>query len=399
MRLKIGSKVRVESILKAITCLIGLLGYLAVLRYIDILYSLLFPVVLLISFLFEKRRNFLIPRSLLNTVSLGVILFTVLRITPETLVINITEAFVILLAIKFLEKKRFRDYMQIYTISFFMLSASALITVDIIFLLYFFLLIFLLTVAVVLLSYHTEDPALVLDYNVVYRILSKSLLIPAAVIPLTALFFVILPRHETFLFDLSAGINRARSGFTDSIRLGSVSEIQEDSSVIFRAKMERIDPDLLYWRGIVFDFFDGTTWRRSEKSNTGKAATTDIKGRRVSQQIYLEPYQGRYLFAIDKPVLVRSMKKRGNFIYSLSKRPEKRIIYKAISVLSDTIPADSMGNEMYLQLPGRISSKITGLVKEISLNRSKKELTEHLLRFLKDGSYRYEGTTRINVPS
>ena len=94
----------------------------------------------------------------------------------------------------------------------------------------------------------------------------------------------------------------ARSGFTEEVQLGEVSEIQEDNSVVLRAEMEILSESQLYWRGIVLDEFDGILWKRGPDIADNRLGK--MTGRTIAQNIYLEPGASRYLFALDKPVSI-----------------------------------------------------------------------------------------------
>lgn len=383
----------VGSIVKAITYLIALLGFLSVFRHIDALYSVSFLCLLLFSLYFEYRKRFFIPRWILNIFSLFVLILSFLRLGSADLVQTALEALIILTGIKFLEEKKFRDYMQIYLISILLLSGSSLITSDIVFLPYLLCLVFLLTLAMVMLTYHAEDPSLRLGRRAIIKILLKSLLIPAVAVPLTALMFVVLPRtnYTPLLGFLNRG-EKAKTGFTDNVRLGTVSEIQEDASVIFRAGMEPVDAESLYWRGIVLDYFDGVGWKSLGRSDSEKATTLPVvKGKRIEQTIYLEAYENRNLFAVDKPLSVSmpGAKFNGDLTALAAKNIDRRIRYEAVSVLSDTIPGKMKNEAAYLQLPETVSPEITGLVGELSLNRDKKQTAEAILKYLRGGRYRY----------
>lgn len=379
------SKIRVETIVKIITYLTGLTGFVSVYRHISPFYSLSFLFIYLLSIYLDYKKTSFISRWALNALSVVVIVISFFQLNLDDPVPTMLEGLLILLAIKFLEAKKFRDYMQIYAITVFLLAGSALMTIDIIFLVYFLILTFMLTVAIVLLTYYTHDPALELGKGVVYKIVLKSLFIPLISIPLTSLMFVILPRTNFPLLNYLNREGKAMTGFTDNVRLGDVSSIQEDASIIFRANMERIDDDFLYWRGVVMDYFNGGSWRAIEKTNMGKSSY--IRGKIIKQTIYLEPYGNKYLPALDKPLSVslKDVKIYKDFTVSLSDNIEGRLKYDVFSFLSETINEADIDRDRYLQLPEGISPDITALVKSLSSGKNNREAIEVFLNFFLRG--------------
>ncbi len=382
--------IRIEDIAKTISYLIAIVGFLSVFRHINLIYSISFIALLYSSIYLDLKKSIFIPRWILNTVSLLIIAMYLIRINLDDLVVPTLESLLLLLAIKFFERKGFRDYMQIYILVVFLLAGSALMSLDMIFLLYFLVLVFLITTAIIMLTYYSQDPNMTLEKGVIFKILSKSLLVPFILIPLSALMFLILPRTKYPLFDFLNRGGTASTGFTDIVRLGGVSDIQEDASVIFRAKMDKIESDSLYWRGIVLDKFDGVTWRPSDTESVIREQSMVI-GKRIYQEIYLEPYENKYLFGIDKPLFlsIPNIKKLEDLTFLYHKNIDRRIKYDAISIISDSLVDDNIDIDKYLQLPEKGLKKIRESVEKLSKNNTKKETINEILTFLKYGQYKY----------
>jgi len=323
--------------------------------------------------------------------SIAVILFSFYRFSSADLVTQIVEALLILLAIKFLEDKKFRDYMQIYAIVLFLLAGLALLSLDIVFIVYLLVTIILLTTSIVLLTYYSEDPNLEFTREITVKIVLKSMYIPLIAIPLAAAMFVILPRTQYPILGFLNREDRAKTGFTDNVRLGGVSGIQEDASVILRANMAKIDETELYWRGVVLDYFDGISWRNLNKNLAIPTKGIDVKGVQVRQTIYLEPYNNNFLFAIDKPVHIslRGSRKFNDLTFATYGYIEKRIKYEAISVVSDTMHEPLLNKDIYLQLPRNISSRVKNLVQNITSGKNREDIIRSLYMYLNDGKYGY----------
>jgi transglutaminase-like putative cysteine protease len=387
----------VEDAVKALSFLIGITGALAAARYTGPAYSLAFFSLCAVAMLFEYQRRFLIPRWLLTLATVAFVGVSLMRMSLQNFVQPAVEALMILLAIKFLEEKKFRDYMQIYVLSVFLLAGSALLSLDIVFLAYFLALLFLLAAAMVLLTYYVEDRTMKLPLSTIRGIVLKSLFIPLASIPLALVLFVVLPRTSYPLFNLLSRGGGAATGFSDTVGLGQVAAIQEDAAVIMRVRMQKVDDDLLYWRGIVLDHFDGESWQRTTGNPAGGNRRFVVPGRTVSQTIYLDPYGNRYLFALDKPLSIRipDVGKSGDLTYVLANTITRKLKYEAHSVLSDTLPENDIDRDRYLQVPATGMEKIRKLAHSLAAGQSREKTAEAILHFLKNGEYTYSLT---NLP-
>ncbi len=358
------SKVRTRSIVTLLSYLAVITGFLSVIRHIHVSYLALFLAILAISFYLEIKRKQLIsptgvekaflPRWLLNILSLFVVSISFFRVDAdmENLVTVGIETLLILSGIKLMEDKKPRDHLQIYIISLFLIAGSALLTLSISFVLYFALYTFVFTSGIVMLTYHSESSNLEMEVRTVAKVLLRSLLLPVLAIPLTVIFFTLLPRtNYPFLNFLNREV--ARSGFTETVKLGHISEIQEDATTVFRASMERVREDQLYWRGIVLDYFDGSGWKVREERV--KADEPTLRGKGIKQVIYLEPYENRYLFSLDKPMYlsIRKAKVSEGMVITINENVSRRIRYEAYSVPSDVIPVKMIDRDRYLQLPER----------------------------------------------
>ena len=386
-----GGAIYIETIIKLITYLVGMLGFLSVFRHIDVFFNIAFLSLFSLSLYFEYSKKFYISRWVLNSLSLLVIFFSFYRFKLGDLVTQIIEALLILLAIKFIEDKKFRDYMQIYAIVLFLLAGLGLLSLDITFIVYLLILVFLLTTSIVLLTYYSQDHNLYFTKQTVIKIVLKSMYIPLVAIPVAVLMFVILPRTQYPLFHFLNRADKAKIGFTDNVRLGVVSNIQEDSSAILRVNMEKIEDNNLYWRGIVLDYFDGTSWKSTSKDKASMSLPAPSKGRSVKQLIYLEPYENRYLFALDKPVYIfyRGARKYDDFTFISTGYIEKRIRYEAVSIITDTISESEIEESKYLQIPDNLSPEIAKLVKRIAIHKDETKNMQSIYAFLNDGTYKY----------
>ncbi len=379
-------RIRIKTALLVVSYIIALTGFFSVNLHIDFSYALIFMVLFVAGVIFDYKEYYPVPRFLLNALSLLFVLYKFFTASLEDPIIPIVEALVFLLGIKLIENKRFRDYLQIYVISIFLLAGSALISIDITFLLYFSVLFFCVVIAIVLLAFYSESPKLSVEKNVMIKILTTGFVIPVIAIPFSVFLFVVLPRTDYPIFSfLNHGV-KASTGFSDSVKLGEISDIQEDESVIMRVSMPQINSNFLYWRGIVLSYFDGREWKRIETLEKD----VYINGEKVKQTVVLEPYGDKYLFALDKPVKIKylnEIKPSDDFVYQKVSSVKKRIKYEAVSVISNRIYAENIERELYLQLPDRVKENLKDFARKFKRKNPIKTVYD-ILNFLRD-NYTY----------
>ncbi len=382
--------IKIESLVRFLSYAIGILGFISIFRNIGITYSVFFASLFAFSIYFDIRQKNPLPRWALNIFSFVFVVIAFMRFTMDDPVKPVVETLLILLAIKFLEKKFIRDYMQIYLISVLLLAGSALLSLNIGFAVYLLIMMFLLSIAIVSLTYYSEDKDLILKADTIKSLILKSTIIPAMAIPITVILFIILPRTSYPLLNF---LNRetAVTGFTDSVRLGGISDIQIDETIIMRIKIKEIAPEKLYWRGIVLDFFDGISWRNSGSEISSITETLDIKGQKIGYTVYLEPSYNKYLFFLDKPHIRYPIKLTAfdDLTYTLRENLNRRIRYDAESVISEVLPERDISKDKYLQLPKIRFENIMAKVKEITENKDEQSSAEAILKFLKYGDYKY----------
>lgn len=81
-------------------------------------------------------------------------------------------------------------------------------------------------------------------------------------LPLMLALFFFFPRPEAPLWQFQQQGKQSKTGLGASVSAGEVSQLAQDNSVAFRATFEGAMPPQaeLYWRGPVFEAYDGLTW-------------------------------------------------------------------------------------------------------------------------------------------
>ncbi len=385
-------QIKIISIVKGLTYVIGALSFAAAFRHINSIYSFLFLIMLVLSLYFEFKK-IVISRWILYALSIAIIIFFLTIVNLDDFVTQMMEALFILMGIKFLEQKKVRDYMQIYAISLFLLAGLGLLAPGIIFVVYVLFFIFILSINFIFLTYYSQNPNLEFTQETIKKIVFKCLWIPVLALPLSVIIFAILPRSHYPILDFLNKHDRAKTGFTDNVRLGDVSGIQEDTSIIFRAGMEKIDEKELYWRGITLDYFDGTSWKGTERKAYIESASDRprVNGKNVTQVIFLEPYHSSYYFTLDKPLFIvqRRAKKLDDLTFIAPFYIERKIRYEVTSALTDTIFEEGIDQNKYLQIPQNISRNITKLAKTLMVEKNRTKTVENCFQYLNSGQYKY----------
>ncbi len=391
--------IRVSVLLNSLTYCSAAVSYISVAKYLNGFYAGAFIPFLLLAIRLDHRRTVKIGRWVFNFVSISVLLISVSRITADFLVEPIVEAILSLVVVKLLDVKEFRDYMQIYALCMFLLVGSTLMSFSSVFVVYFSLLLVFLTVSLILLAHFARDPEMTISRRALGRVMQISILICAVAIPSSLLFFIILPRTSYPLFNFLNRKGIAQSGFTDNVELGKISEIQEDRHAVFRAQMDRVREEDLYWRGLVLDSFDGRSWKSDKDGEDidrgpgafGNASGAGDAGKAIQQTIFLEPYGKEYLFALDRPAHVAAKNVRRLAGMTFASRDEifNTIRYTAISVMSPVLPEQLEDNDTYLALPAGFAPRIRKLAESMSDGKDTALAAETFFRFLRDGDFKY----------
>ena len=382
-------KYSIENVLKILSYLIGFEIFLFSFRNVSFLYLSISLIIFILAIYKDFIKYFSINRNLLNFITIIFIVLIFMRITLQDIITPALESLLVLLSIKFIEDKETRDYLQIFLISILIFVGTTIFSFEISFIIYFLIFIFLFNLAIVFLTYFSQDKKLTFSLKEITKISYKTTLIPLISIPITIFLFFALPRTPYPFFNFSGSTLTARSGFSENVKLGTVSNIQEDNSIIFRANMEKIDDEHLYWRGITLEYFEGDEWSDIDTGPIDKKIK--VEGNTIYQTIYLEPYSGTYFFGLDKPVNVtgnRNIFKKDDFTFYTKDILSNRVRYDVISILSDTIEEKIPQNSYYLQLPENISQDIKNL--SLSLQGGNElDTVKNVENYLKNGDYRY----------
>ncbi len=117
-------------------------------------------------------------------------------------------------------------------------------------------------------------------------------------LPLALLLFLLFPRLPTPFGGLGQ-VQTGRTGLSDSMQPGSVSELIQSDAIAFRAEFEGAAPagSDLYWRGPVLWKYDGRVWSDLKIAGEDLLEIQPL-GRPLNYSVMLEPHQQHWLFTL-----------------------------------------------------------------------------------------------------
>ena len=101
-----------------------------------------------------------------------------------------------------------------------------------------------------------------------WRLVRWAIGVTLAIMPLSFVLFIIMPRyHLGYAIPGPIPFSESTSGLGDSVNLSDITRIKADPSPAFTVDWirpaEAPPPNILYWRALIFDTFDGHTWTRT----------------------------------------------------------------------------------------------------------------------------------------
>ncbi|WP_332674540.1 transglutaminase TgpA family protein [Aromatoleum sp.] len=132
--------------------------------------------------------------------------------------------------------------------------------------------------------------------------LRTGALLLAQGLPFMIALFVLFPRVQGPLWGLPADAYAGRSGLSDSMTPGSISQLGLSDAIAFRAAFRAAPPPRAqrYWRGPVLTTFDGQTWRPGSYTVASQPSYR-AAGPTYRYRLTLEPHGQNWLLALDYP--------------------------------------------------------------------------------------------------
>lgn len=362
--------------------------------------------------LLARRRTLLIPEKWTNVLTLGYVAF---YLTDYFLLsggfLNATVHLVLfVMVVRLFSTQRDRDYFFLAVISFLMVLAAAVLTVDSMFLLAFAVFMLMGVATFILMEMRRSSAKATVQANspsdalasrqMAFSLAGASPALVFLILLGAAAIFFLLPRISSGYLSAYAPQGEITTGFSNSVRLGGIGQIQQSNSLVMHIQIDG-DPRGsfdLKWRGVSLSLFDGTTWSNPHEqhfvapSPGGYFVLTQPYAdwayqrprsiRPIHYRVLMEPVASNVFFLAPTPNTVEGNYRLvgvdgGGAVFDLD--PEHAVSrYEASSniarptpaelrVASDAYPPEVLLN--YLQLPS-LDPRISRLASQITARSS-----------------------------
>jgi hypothetical protein len=162
--------------------------------------------------------------------------------------------------LKFLELKTLRDCMLVVFLCMFIALTSFLYSQSIWLGFYLMTIVVILFTVLMYLNHHRAR------MNII-DMLKRSVALFLMGIPVAALLFTLFPRLHSGLFVLPGDSHSGRTGMSDTMKPGSINQLNLSEQVAFRVEFAGQVPPMQkrYWRGLVLEDYDRGTWKESNQ--------------------------------------------------------------------------------------------------------------------------------------
>lgn len=197
------------------------------------------------------------------------------------------------MALKLLELKYRRDAIVLITLAYFLLLTHYFYSQNIPTGLWLLFTTFVITAALIHLHGDAEAPP-----RASLRLSAKLLL---QALPFMIVLYLLFPRISGPLWGLPQDAHAGRTGLSDTMSPGSISNLAQSGEIALRAYFQGPVPakEQLYWRGPVLDSYDGRSWKTAETRNT--APQLIHAGPSLNYSLTLEAHNQRWLLPLEMP--------------------------------------------------------------------------------------------------
>ena len=263
----------------------------------------------------------------------------------------------VMAGVKPLEVHRHRDSMVTVFLAYFLVISSLFVFENLSMIVYLFVSVWVTTAVLI----HVNAPNGSLGPQLK---LSARMVLWA--VPLMMLLFLLFPRLPGSFIDVPWS-RQSRSGFSSVMRMGDVSQLVVMDTPAFSVFFDSPLPDVhrRYWRGIVFESFNGETWQPTRRQPPRRES---IQGKDlVRYRVILEPHGQRNLFVLDLPVMAAPVATIMDDHTLRTRRPvQQRLTYYAESVLDYRQGCVDPPGGHYLKLPPNRNPRTLALGRELA---------------------------------
>jgi len=297
-----------------------------------------------------------------------------------------TSLFVIALGLKLLEINQTRDIYLVNYLAFIVATSQFLYQQSILMAVYILFVTCVLLATLVLIN--SQRPATLAALKIAVIIVFQAL-------PLSIVLFVLFPRVEAPRWMLFNQQNSAKTGLSDSLEPGAISQLGLSDELVFRAKFNAEQPpqNKLYWRGPVYSYTDGKRWTEGKVSKRNELVSkVDYKGYKYQYTLMMEPQDKEWVFALDMPSsFPKALKQNAQYQIITSEKNNQRAEYKLISYSQyNTGELSNKERNDNVQLPAEPSEKLKQFVKKLNgFDQSAEVFIQNILMHFKHENFHY----------
>lgn len=241
--------------------------------------------------------------------------------------------------------------------------------------------------------------------------LKRAAAMLAQAVPVMLLLFVLVPRVAP-LWNMQVDSGKARTGMSDSMSPGQISELSQSSELAFRVAFDGPVPanNQRYWRGLTLSHFDGRTWQQAlprgqdiqdylfEKGQTPppwyQLLMKAGRGEGYRYRVILEPTERRWLFALKVPVLEQGQAGLAKDMRLVASNPvSEAMAYTVTSYpnLAASLALDEAERDLMLSLPQQgVGRRARGLAQQWQLESSTpQQVVNRALRYFREQPFYY----------
>lgn len=226
------------------------------------------------GYLFAKRRTVVISEQWTTPLTIGYFVFygADYLLLSHSFLSATVHLVLFAVVVRTFSLRRDRDYVTLAILAFLMVLASAVLTVDSVFMFFFAVFMLMAVVTFILMEMRRSGQAARFQARhssdkQEHRHLAFSLarvtpgLVLMILIGAAAIFFLLPRMSAGYLGGYSFGTDFS-TGFSDRVQLGGIGQIQQSNAVVMHIQIDgdRDGKYALAWRGVALANFDGKNW-------------------------------------------------------------------------------------------------------------------------------------------
>lgn len=271
-----------------------------------------------------------------------------------------TSLFLIALGLKLMEIKSERDLYLVNYLAFIVAASQFLYEQSILMAAYILFVCCVLLATLVFINSYVANTRVALK---------KASVIIAQAIPMAIAIFILFPRVEAPRWLLFNQQQQAKTGLSDSMEPGSISDLGLSDELVFRVKFTGAipPPQLRYWRGPVLSQTDGKRWTQAKDLSYQQRAKPTFSGTVYQYTLLMEPQDKNWVFALELPAALPKTLRQNAVLQLLSVDALNQRTEYSLSSYAQYNTGASTPQEIQQakQLPAMPSYKMKQLVRQL----------------------------------